>query len=222
MFFVWDGFRILFRPFGPSREAARCTLSISELLFLFFIFILFPFFAFLKMDFVLKKILGKHTATKKGVMSSQEVDFVSRVVLVFASLFKENRWVVLLPPPSLLPSALFLSSGLWCLGGASFGGDAFSPSFGWCCFLALPLLGRCCISHPFLVWCCLGLLSGASFLLAPSFRVVLLQWCQLTVFFFIIHFSLTSVRVLYHFWKSISSKAIDQKNTKFYVPNCKF
>ena len=138
------------------------------------------------MDFVFEEDSGKtHSHKKKGSCRAEKSTLFSSV-LVFASLFKDNMWVVLLPPPSLLTSAL-LSSGLWCLGGAawsvlSFGGDAFSPSFGWCCFLALPLSGRCCISHPFLVWCCLGLLSGASLLLAPSFWVVLLQWFKFTVF----------------------------------------
>ena len=160
------GFVYFFGRLDPrvKQEDATCHFPNS----FFFIFLLFPFFAFKNGFLFFEEDSGKtHSHKERSCRAKKSTLFSS--VLVFASLFKENMWVVLLPPPSLLLSVL-LSSGLWCLGGAawsvpSFGGDAFSPSFGWCCFLALPLLGRCCISHPFLVWCCLGLLSVASFLL---------------------------------------------------------
>ena len=170
------GFVYFFGRLDPrvKQQDAPCQFPNS----FFFIFLLFSVLCVWKRILFLKKLLGKtHSHKKQGSCRAKKSTLFSSV-LVFASLFKENMWVVLLPPPSLITSALLLSSWLWCLSGAawsvrSFGGDAFSPSFGWCCFLALPLLGRCCISHPFLVWCCLGLLSGC-FLPSGS---LFFEWC---------------------------------------------
>ena len=135
-------------------------------------------------------------------------------------------WIVMLSRPP------FLSGGV--VPSPSFRWRCF-PSLSlvcsfcwWCCFLSLlwvvllsrsPLSGRFCFSHLSLVWSCLGLLSGAVLFMAPSYWVVLLQWYASQCFF--CPFSLTSVKWHCHFL-SISSEAVELKNTMFYVLNCNF
>ena len=217
------GFVYFFGRLDPrvKQQDAPCQFPNS----FFFIFLLFPFFAFEKGFCFWRRFWEKHTATKTGVMSSQEVDFV----------FQRACFCLVVQGKHVGGAA-----------SSSFLNHLRPPSF----FRVVVLEWCCLVCSFFWWWCFLSLLWVVLLSRSPSFREVLhfpsffcvvllgpLEWCFLpsgSLFlsgaasmvsiegFFIIHFSLTSVRVHYHFWKSISGKAVDQKNTKFYVLNCKF
>ena len=168
MFFVWDGFRILFRPFGPSREAGRCNLSLSELFFLFFNFLLFPFFAFEKGFCFWRRFWENTQPQKKGSCRAKKSTLFPGSCLFLPRFSREKGgWCCfLLLPYSSPPSFLLQGCGAWVVLHGLF-------------LLLVVMLSRSPYfregaAFPILFWC--GA-AWASWVVPPSFWLPLFEWC---------------------------------------------
>ena len=186
MFSVWNGFRILFQPLGPSREAARCTLSISELFFLHFSFV----FCFCVKKWILffeEDFWKTHSHKKRGhVEPRSRLCFPAWCLFLPRCSRKTCGWCFLFLPHSPPPSFLLQGCGAWVLliglffllvvllslpplGGVAFSLSSLREVLLFPSFFCVVLLGP-------LEWC------HSSFWL-PLFWVVLLQRCKFSVFF---------------------------------------